>query len=99
LIETGQARIDKERETAKNYLFPFLPINRHNITNIEFSEVVDLTTEFQKIVDPYQWRAHIDRWKLINKFLYDTDIWHSIPLKRLYEAEVEINLQKSYIYE
>ena len=99
LIETGQARIDKERETAKNYLFPFLPIDRHNITNIEFSEVVDLTTEFQKIVDPYQWRAHIDRWKLINKFLYDTDIWHSIPLKRLYEAEVEINLQKSYIYE
>jgi hypothetical protein len=99
LAETGQARIDKERETAKNYLLPFLPVDCNNVTNIEFSEVVELTTEFQKIIEPYNWQAHIDRWRLINKFLYDSDIWHSLPFKRLHEAEVEINLKKFYVYE
>jgi hypothetical protein len=99
LAETGQARIDKERETAKNYLLPFLPINSNNVTNVEFSEVVESTVEFQKIIEPYQSSAHIDRWKLINKFLYDSDIWHSLPFKRLHEAEVEINLKKFYVYE
>ena len=34
----GQARIDKERETAKNYLMPFLPVlDKTNVINIEFS--------------------------------------------------------------
>lgn len=99
LVESGQARIDKERETAKNYLSSFLPMFGDNIVNIEFSEVVESTLEFQNIVKSYQYVDHINRWKTINKFLYDNDIWNSTPFKRLHEAEIEINLKKSYIYE
>jgi hypothetical protein len=41
---------------------------------------------------------HMDRWKDVNNFLYNTNIWSSDPFKRFYEAEVETHLSKYYIY-
>ena len=95
---TGQARIDKERETAKNYLIPFAPINYPNIINIEFSEIVEKTTEFKNLVAISDIDKHMDRWQTVNKFLYDTNIWNSAPIKRFYEAEYEQQLSKYYVY-
>ncbi len=94
----GLERIDKERETAKNYLKPFLPIMADNVTNIEFSEIVENSIEFKQLIGNLELNRHMDRWKQLNSFLYDTDIWTSIPLKRFYEAELEINLGKEYRY-
>ena len=46
----GMDRIDKERETAKNYLKPFLPVFGANTVNIEFSEIVEQTPQFLNLV-------------------------------------------------
>tara|TARA_B110000503_G_C7140826_1_gene410754 strand:+ start:918 stop:1562 length:645 start_codon:yes stop_codon:yes gene_type:complete len=94
---SGLDRIDKERETAKNYLLPFTPVK--NIINIEFSEVVDGTAEFLSLLPNTDITKHIDRWKSINSFLYNTNIWNSTPVKRYHEAELEIKLQKHYVYQ
>ena len=94
---TGLDRIDKERETAKNYLLPFAPVK--NIINLEFSEVVDGTVEFLSILPNTDIAKHMDRWKSINSFLYNTDIWNSTPVKRYHEAELEVGLQKYYVYQ
>jgi len=94
----GQDRIDKERETAKNYIGSFLPAYSGNITNIEFSEIVETSCEFYKLVEGLDVAKHIERWQSINHFLYD-DIWNSIPIKRYHEAEYEVALNKSYLYE
>lgn len=95
----GQARIDKEKETAKNYLKPFLPVAGKNIVNIEFAEVVEVSKEFQHIVHDYNYDLHIKRWKKLNDFLYDSAIWNSDAVKRFYEAELETNLSCHYRYE
>jgi hypothetical protein len=95
---SGLEQIDKERETAKNYLKPFLPIIADNVTNIEFSEIVENSIEFKHLIGNLEFNRHLDRWKQLNSFLYDTDIWTSIPVKRFYEAELEINLGKEYRY-
>lgn len=91
-------RIDKERETAKNYLIPFLPVYRSNCYNIEFSEIVDNSVEFQKLVHGKDYQQSLDRWQDINNFLYK-DFWNSVPVRRFHEAELEQNLNKFYVYE
>lgn len=95
----GQDRIDKERETAKNYLKAFDPVKHDKVTNIEFADVVEETTEFKKIMDSKNIAKHMDRWKSLNHFLYANNIWNSAPFQRFYEAEVEIALDRHYIYE
>jgi hypothetical protein len=98
--KSGQARIDKERETAKNYLTPFLPVlDKTNVINIEFSEIVETSAEFTEMVKGFDFCPHIDRWKNLNDFLYDLNIWNSVPFARFYEAEYETQLKKSYLYE
>jgi hypothetical protein len=94
-----QVRIDKERETAKNYLVPFLPTQGKNIINIEFAEIVETSAEFLKITTGLDTTPHMDRWKSINHFLYNNEIWNSTPFRRFYEAESETLLGKYYIYE
>jgi hypothetical protein len=95
----GQQRIDKERETAKNYLIPFLPIFQPNVVNIEFAEIVESTKSFNNITFGFSVNGHMNRWKQINNFLYDEQFWNSNPVKRYYEAEHELNLQTYYVYE
>jgi hypothetical protein len=99
LAVSGLARIDKERETAKNYLKPFLPITVKNVVNIEFSEIVDTGPEFLNLVAGLEINSHIERWKSLNYFLYNNDIWNSTEFLRFYEAELETQLSKFYIYE
>lgn len=93
-----QDRIDKERETAKNYLVPFNPVIGDNVTNIEFAEVVENTQEFQNLIAPMNSNLHLPRWRNINKFLYDQAIWSSTAFQRFYEAELEVQLKKYYVY-
>jgi hypothetical protein len=96
---SDQVRIDKERETAKNYLVPFLPTQGKNIINIEFAEIVETSAKFLKITTGLDTTSHMDRWKSINHFLYNNEIWNSTPFRRFYEAESETLLGKYYIYE
>jgi hypothetical protein len=98
LSETGMQRIDKERETAKNYLTAFPLVNGPRVHNIEFSEIVDNTVEFQLLVKNYDFRPHIQRWIKLNDFLYDPEIWNSSAIRRFHEAELEVNLNKYYVY-
>ena len=90
-------RTDKERETAKNYLIPFLPVDKVNCYNIEFSEIVDNSVEFQQLVQGKDYQRSIDRWRDVNSFLYE-DFWNSQPARRFYEAELEQTLNKHYVY-
>ena len=99
LSATDMNRIDKERETAKNYIVPFEPVVRPNITNIEFAEIVETSIEFKNLMADKDISSHIDRWKSVNKFLYNSDIWKSNPVIRYYEAESEAFLQKHYVYQ
>lgn len=97
--ELGVSRVDKERETAKNYLVPFPPVFKSNVVNIEFAEIVETTPAFYNIIAGLSVDKHMDRWKKINNFLYNENIWGSDPVKRYYEAEYELNLQQYYVYE
>jgi uncharacterized protein involved in tolerance to divalent cations len=98
-----QQRIDKERETAKNYLVPFRPVDSAKIINLEFAEVVENRKEFSSLIHNLNPAAdinlHMDRWQALNKFLYDKDIWSSDPCQRFYEAELETQHNKFYVYE
>jgi hypothetical protein len=91
-------RIDKERETAKNYLKSFLPVNGPNVINIEFAEIVDESQQFNNLIAGHDISASLSRWKKINNFLYDDKIWQSPAVKRYYEAELEVNLNQYYVY-
>jgi hypothetical protein len=95
----GQERVDKERETAKNYLIPFEPVVGINVTNIEFAEVVEKSKEFQNLAESRDVSHHLARWQNINKFLYETDIWNSVAFRRFYEAEFENQLGRYYVYQ
>ena len=95
----GIDRIDKERETAKSYLKPFLPMSATNVINIEFAEVVETSIEFTKLIGDVEFDKHVSRWKSLNNFLYDSDIWQTTAVKRFYEAELEANLNTHYLYE
>lgn len=99
LSAVDMCRIDKERETAKNYIIPFEPVVRPGIINIEFAEIVETSVEFKNLMVDKDISDHIDRWKHVNKFLYDADIWKSNPVIRYYEAESETFLQKQYVYQ
>ena len=94
----GMERVDKERETAKNYIKPFLPVAGPNIINIEFAEIVDEGTQFKNLVAKHNISAHMARWKQVNSFLYNDNIWNSSPVKCFYQAEYEVNLNQYYIY-
>lgn len=99
LAVSGMDRIDKERETAKNYLKPFLPVTGPNVINIEFAEIVEQTQEFKNLVKEFDIGPHLARWQSLNSFLYANDIWNSDAVTRYYEAELEVNLNRYYIYE
>lgn len=94
---SGMVEIDKQRETAKNYLVPFRPIFDQRVVNLEFADVVECATAFAALGPDYQ--RHHDRWRQANDFLYDIDLWRSPLALRLYEAEHEINLRDYYVYE
>ena len=92
-------RMDKLRETAKNYLAPFNPVFADNIINIEFADIVDNTVEFQKILKNFEYEPHISRWRQVNYFLYDPDMWNNELIIAYHHAEVEANLHRPYLYE
>jgi hypothetical protein len=60
---------------------------------------VEQTVEFKNLIHGKAFDCHMDRWQRINNFLYDTNIWLSDPFKRFYEAELETQLSKYYVYE
>lgn len=95
---TGLELIDKTRETAKEYTVASTPLIHNKIYNLEFSDVVECTPEFQRFAGSLAWQKHISRWQQINHFLFD-DFWSSPPVLRYYEAEYEVNLQRYYAYE
>jgi hypothetical protein len=94
---SGMSLVDKQRETAKNYLIPFTLVP--GAINIEFSEIVENNLNFQKLVNGHDTTASLNRWKEINKFLYSGDFWQSVPVQRYYEAELETALCYPYVYE
>ena len=93
---SGMHLVDKQRETAKNYVVPFSSVP--GAINIEFSEIVENNMQFQHLVNGHNADASLDRWKEINKFLYADDFWQSVPVHRYYEAELELSLDQSYVY-
>jgi len=97
---TGMARTDKIRETAKNYVLPFLPVlDQPNVENIEFFDVVENTAEFAYVTRGRDITKHIARWATINNFLYSTDAWNESEVKEFACAEHEHYLERYYRYE
>jgi hypothetical protein len=90
--------IDKCRETAKNYLVPFEPVWENNVVNIEFADIVENTAEFCKIAKNKDISKHMQRWKMINNFLYDSSLWSHQLVKIFYQAQLETELKRYYIY-
>jgi hypothetical protein len=93
---SGMDLVDKQRETAKNYVVPFTPVN--TAINIEFSEIVENSPHFQQLVTAHSTQASLTRWREVNGFLYAADFWQSVPVQRYYEAELELSLDQSYVY-
>jgi hypothetical protein len=94
---SGMNLIDKQRETAKNYVVPFTPVGK--AINIEFSEIVENSIQFQHLISGHDAHNSLHRWREVNAFLYAADFWQSIPVQRYYEAELELSLNQSYVYE
>jgi hypothetical protein len=99
LVAQGQDRIDKERETAKNYLIPFEPVLHPCVVNLEFSDIVELKPSFTNLVANYGSVEHIQGWQKQNNFLFDRPTWTAAAADRLHEAEVEVNLSTAYVYQ
>ena len=97
-LTTDIELIDKARETAKNYLAPFMPIQSSKVENIEFRDIVNSTNEFKHIIQPHSYEKHIERWKTVNSFLYNSDILNSFAGQRMFEAETEVNMSRPYRY-
>lgn len=95
---TGMYLVDKTRETAKNYVIPFLPVFAPNVINVEFADVVETTKEFQYSINYRDCAKHVQRWKEINYFLYADKFWDSEIVQCFYQAEFEINLNRYYKY-
>jgi len=95
---SGMSEIDKQRETAKNYLKPFGKISHPKVVNIEFSDVVEQSASL-KILIGHDSEKHLSRWREINHWLYDVDLWTSSAASRFHEAEYEQNLGQFYQYE
>lgn len=94
----GITEIDKQRETAKNYLQCFEPVLNTKTTNLEFADVVECGAAFREIM-PADVETHMSRWRQINHFLYAPDLWRSAAADRFHEAEHESVLDQSYRYE
>jgi len=94
---SGIELIDKIRETAKNYVVPFRPVFAENVYNLEFSEVVENTVEFNQIV--VNTDRHLERWCGLNNFLYDPNFWNRTEVKAYYQAVYELELNQHYVYE
>ncbi len=94
----GMERVDKLRETAKNYVVPFLPVQHPKVINLEFADVVENSEEFQHAINYRDVKDHITRWREINFFLYEQDFWNSDAAKSFYQAEHEIKLGRYYRY-
>lgn len=95
----GQDRIDKERETAKNYLISFVPVTHPCVINLEFSDIVELKPSFTNLIADYDSVGQIQSWRRQNNFLFDWPTWTSVASNRLHEAEVEVNLNVPYVYQ
>lgn len=93
---SGLDLIDKQRELAKNYVAPFRAI--HGATSLEFADIVETTAEFYNAVKDSATEQHMTRWKQINHFLYDCDLWNNELVQRYYEAEFEIAHGRFYQY-
>lgn len=95
----GMELIDKSRETAKNYLVPYKPLlNKPNVLNVEFADVVENTPEFYYAIGHRECAAHLQRWKQVNYFLYSENFWTSSVVDYFYQAEAEANLNRYYRY-
>lgn len=94
----GLDLIDKMRECAKNYLVPFAPVQHAKVYNIEFADIVDNSPEFLHLVGS-NIEQHINRWYAHNSFLKDPDFYNSLVVKTFYQAQVEMRLQRRYVYE
>jgi hypothetical protein len=97
LCLTGQQRVDKERETAKNYLIAFEPVYHSQVINIEFAEIVEQQPSFTNIVDCNS--DALVQWRDTNSFLYSQDLWSSTAAARFHEAELETQLVTQYVYQ
>lgn len=93
---TGIELVDKQRELAKNYLAPFRAVPA--ATNLEFADLVEATQEFRHVVKGLPIEHHLDRWRKINYFLYDTNMWDNDLVHRFYEAEFEAAHARYYKY-
>jgi len=94
----GIDEIDKQRETAKNYLRAFRRIHDAAVINLEFADVVEANTNLFNLVGR-DISHHLERWQKINAFLYRQDLWSSPAVRRFHEAEHELALQQRYVYE
>lgn len=95
---SGLDAVDKQRETAKNYLIAFEKITNERVVNIEFADVVEQKASFVKLL-PGNYQSHLDRWQQINSFLYSSDLWSSTASMRFHEAQHEMLLDTRYVYE
>ena len=59
---------------------------------------MDNTAEFQTLMQEHDFLPHMDRWTKLNDFLYQDNFWNSAPVHRLHQAELEVNLNKYYVY-
>lgn len=95
---SGLDAVDKQRETAKNYLIAFEKITNERVINIEFADVVEQKASFVKLL-PGNYQPHLDRWQQVNSFLYTSDLWLSTAAIRFHEAQHEMLLDTRYVYE
>lgn len=89
--------IDKQRETAKNYLPTSDAIHNGKIINLEFADVVETQAAFVALM-PANLEKHMARWREVNFFLYQPDVWRSVAADRFHEAEYEQGLAQRYQY-
>ena len=98
---TGTDLVDKIVTVAKSYVIPSLPVSAPNVFNLEFADLVQQTEEFDQVLDrgrvPRNGAAHhMQRWMKQNEFLYNIDIWNSVPTRSFFHAEFEINFGRGY---
>ena len=98
-IDNKKEIIDKQRETAKNYLIPQVTANADNVINIEFEDIVDTSNFFKTTFANYPFEKQMQNWKKVNKFLYKNNFWISTPIERIREAEYEVKTNQRWVYE